>query len=346
MVERRDQSTEELQRRIGELERELVAIHGSLSWRLTKPLRTAKRLARGRRQLPSGFTTTILNGGLGNQLFQYAAGLQVATQTGTRLRVDRSMLGRDGLRPYRLDAFVEPETVIDKQFFDYATLMDEPRFAEIAADRFGAPVVRERSTGQVDELTSITGDSVLVGYWQSEHYFAGVKDEVKRQFRLRDPSSRALEIERAIESTPQSVAVHVRRGDYVTNPSAAAVLGFLGADYYRAAAEVVSAELGDVEWFVFSDDVEWCRENLLLEGPVTHVSGATNDAEDLHLISRCDHAVIANSSFSWWGAWLGESDGSLVVAPQTWTASPGALGTPNPVPERWRRVSSRPGANG
>lgn len=335
---------DDLKRRIAELERELVAVRGSLSWRITQPLRAAKRLARGRRRLPAGYTTTVINGGLGNQMFQYAAGLRVARQTGTRLRVDVTSMGEAWQRAYELEAFFKPENVVSRPKTDYALLKDEALYAEFAADRYGAPVVRERNTGRADELDDLTSDSVLVGYWQSERYIKGVEAELKQLFRARKIGARAREIERAIDSADVSVAVHVRRGDYLTNVGAMQTLGFLGAEYYRAAADLVTAELGEVSWFVFSDEPEWCRENLELEGPVTIVSGDTTGPEDMHLISCCDHAVVANSSFSWWGAWLGETDESLIVAPEVWCISPEVLETPGRVPGRWRRIGVRQGS--
>lgn len=341
MDERSDPGVEELKRRIGALEREVVAMRSSLSWRITAPLRSAKQLARGRRRLPSGFTTTVLNGGLGNQMFQYAAGLQVAHRTGTKLRVDRSILGYAGIRPYELDAFVMPEHVVAKPRVEYGALMDEIAYEEFAAERYGSPVVRERNTGRTDELSTIEGDSVLVGYWQSEDYFPDVKEEIKRLFQLNEFVDSASACASAIEQADVSVAVHVRRGDYVSNPRAAEILGFLGRDYFDAAAEVVRRELGEVEWFVFSDDPAWCRENLDFGGPTTIVSGATTGPEDIRLISLCDHAVISNSSFSWWGAWLGETEASLIVAPDRWTLTPGVYETPGRVPERWQRVTTR-----
>ena len=108
-------------------------------------------------------------------------------------------------------------------------------------------------------------------------------------------------------------------------------------EYYSNAAELIGESAGDCSYFVFSDEPDWCRENLVLPGPMEVLSGATTAAEDIHLIARCEHAIIANSSYSWWGAWLGENDSSVIVAPVKWTDEL-VHDSRDKVPDRWHRL--------
>ena len=136
-----------------------------------------------------------------------------------------------------------------------------------------------------------------------------------------------------------AVAVHVRRGDYVSEPSTHAVHGTCALDYYERAAQLIAAQSEHPHFFVFTDDPAWARAHLQLPFPSTLVSETVGerDCEDLRLMSRCQHFIIANSSFSWWGAWLGSHPGKVVVAPQRWFATD-VHDTRDIVPPGWTRL--------
>ena len=148
------------------------------------------------------------------------------------------------------------------------------------------------------------------------------------------PDAERLAAEIGSARTP--VSVHVRRGDYVTNPHAARYHGMPGVDYYERALSEISAAEPDAHFFVFSDDPSWVRDNLTFGQRLTVVDPG-RDAEDLILLSRCHHHIVSNSSFSWWGAWLSTATGKHVIAPARWYADASADSS-DLVPASWTRL--------
>ena len=176
------------------------------------------------------------------------------------------------------------------------------------------------------------GDVRLIGYWQSEKYFVDLAGTIRSDFTPAGGDATLLDRVESIES----VSIHVRRGDYATEPKVNALLGVLPPAYYEAAIERMQQLLAQPEFFVFSNDREWCKENLRIDAPHMFVTQSTAH-DDLHLMSMCRHHVVSNSSFAWWGAWLHEEPGTIVVAPERWFATPD-FDTRDLVPERWLRI--------
>ena len=179
----------------------------------------------------------------------------------------------------------------------------------------------------------------LIGYFQSERYFAGQEAKIRSELRLREPPPPEIAELAGRASASQSVALHVRRGDYVTNNRAAQVHGACSERYYDEASRGLRERHPDARFFVFSDDPAWCRSRLLgLGADAVYVAGnAARPELDLYLMSRCRHHIISNSSFSWWGAWLAEWPGQEVTAPEPWFDDP-TLNSADLVPARWRRL--------
>lgn len=140
-------------------------------------------------------------------------------------------------------------------------------------------------------------------------------------------------------SAAQAVSIHVRRGDYAQDRITQQVHGLCGLDYYDRAAQYIAAHVAAPHFFIFSDDMPWVKENLKLSFPVTFVdhNNESSDYNDLLLMSLCDHHIIANSSFSWWGAWLSDSAEKIVIAPQMWFANSNA-DTKDLLPDSWVRL--------
>ena len=271
-----------------------------------------------------------LIGGLGNQLFQYAAGRAVAQRNQTDLKLDIRGFKTYALRAYRLGLY----NVVE----DFATPQEiyrlrprrrhmirrlQHRILRQFAPPYRQPVFRERSVYAVDpDLFKLQQDVYLIGYWQSEQYFADIADRVRREFTLKqapdEPNRRMLD---QIDRT-NSVSLHVRRGDYATDPTTNRVHGTLSTTYYDDAIQYIAERVANPHFFIFSDDIPWVKENLRLTFPRTYIehNGAEQDYEDLRLMSHCQHHIIANSSFSWWGAWLSSFAGKVVVAPRQWYA--------------------------
>ncbi len=267
-----------------------------------------------------GYTNVLLRGGLGNQMFQYAAGLSVARRTGTRLRLDLTALDRDEKRQFALDQFAIDADLLHADDDEPLQYSDPRSLATYAKTRFGAAVVVQRDETFGDELSEAAANSYLVGYWQSDGYFDAASEEVRAHFELRAPSAAYTELRRRIRAE-RSAAVHVRRGDYAEDTAVQRVIGLLEPNYYRDAANELVARTNVGKFRVFSDDPGWCRSRVDLPGEVAIMSEGLTDAEELHLISACDHAIISNSSFSWWGAWLGATAKSVVIAPSRWLRS-------------------------
>lgn len=278
-------------------------------------------------------------GGLGNQLFQYAAARQIAHRTATQVEVDTSWYDK-------VRSNVTPRTFeLYGVFKDLQPLPPRRRAVlKIASSRFGralprfmrASVIRETNFSYSEQLLHATGASHIVGYWQSERYFTGVADAIRSELSaLTDGICNAELLE--ITRRANTVAVHVRRGDYVTNSSAAAHHGTCSPAYYSAAISSLSAELPDPHYVVFSDEIEWARTNLTMPVGTTYVEATASvpPIRDILLMASCAHNIIANSSYSWWGAWLGNPKRN-VIAPQVWFSS--RRETPDLLPSHWKTL--------
>lgn len=286
-----------------------------------------------------GWTTVRLMSGLGNQLFQYAAGRRVADRTGTKLRFDISFFAIEPHRHYALGDFRIRAELADGEPKTQAFIDAVDPEREYAEQRYGATFVRQGldETPPEDLLAAAPKGSYLAGYWIREDCFApDAVAAVRRELRPR--STPAIEAGASlIAAAPQSVAVHVRRGDMVTDAGSAERFGSMPARYYERAARYIAERRPGAKFFVFSDDPAWCEQTLDLPGDMRVMSGETEAFEDLALIAKCDHVVVPNSSFSWWGAWLSEGKDSLIVVPERAYRDERASNY-GAFPERWVRV--------
>lgn len=274
-----------------------------------------------------------LAGGLGNQLFQYAAARQMAHRLQTTLKLDLSYYATQQLRRYSLSPFAIQET------FATATELAEVRgkgrhkldklLLRIRQNLklfYRWTVIRESHVMPVNgRLWTETGDIYLDGYWQSEQYFLDIESLIRREFSLKTtPDPYSQEIAAQITGA-QAVSIHVRRGDYVADERTNRQHGTCSLDYYQSCVKEISQRVERPSFFIFSDDPAWARENLRFPHPITIVSredGGLQDVAELRLMSLCQHHIIANSSFSWWGAWLNPDPQKLVFAPQKWYRDP------------------------
>jgi hypothetical protein len=179
----------------------------------------------------------------------------------------------------------------------------------------------------------------LVGYWQSERYFIDSADGIRADFTLRQPLSDANAGLLKLARSGDSVGLHVRRGDFVSLNDAAQVHGLCSVDYYRRAISLIRNRCPECRFLVFSDDPQWARAGLPLDPSTIFVTGnAETPEQDLALMSACKHHIIANSSFSWWAGWLGDSPDQMVIAPAPWYASP-KLDARDLAVSRWQYIS-------
>jgi Glycosyl transferase family 11 len=290
-----------------------------------------------------------IRGGLGNQLFEYSTARSLADILRADLILDCSD-ARD--RPILLDQlqvrakFLHSRAEIRKTWLNLPGTVGRkiskgvqlllPNFVSIDGQRFC--VVEEPSTRIFEKtLTERRGRVYLRGYWQSYRYFEDNRRAIEQDLRAK-AFSRQINLDwiQRIRSAPHSVCVHIRRGDYLIRQD---TFGLCGVKYYRDAMLLISSQIREPAFFVFSDDIEWCRANLEAQN-LTYVdaNGADQAVEELELMRTCCHHVIANSTMSWWAAWLAHSPGQIVVAPDPWFISGGPPEC-DLLPRHWLRLN-------
>lgn len=278
-------------------------------------------------------------------MFQYAMGLSLAENNQTPLKLDLSQFtgyklhnGFELSKVFNCSAEIASVTQIE-------TLLGICKYSFIRRilkktylkNLRPAQYVVEPFFGYWDGV-SFLGDNVyLDGYWQSEQYFIEHEKTVREHFQFKIPlSGENLALSNQIKKS-NAVSLHIRRGDYVTNKKNA-FIGLCSLSYYQNAISYLAKKIINPVFFVFSDDIDWAKENLNLAQEhyfVGHNHGE-NSHFDMHLMSLCKHHIIANSSFSWWGAWLNPSKDKIVIAPRKWFAS--GLNDQDLVPKNWLRI--------
>jgi hypothetical protein len=282
-----------------------------------------------REKLAAPRVTSYLMGGCANQIFQYAAGLALARRLGVRLKLDVSWY----------------ETATTSQPRMYSLGLFKGVDAQVVHSLLGQIIREEEFPYKPELFENAPRKCSLVGYWQCEKYFFGLRDELREHLLPREPlPARSIAIERAIlDAGARSVFVHVRRTDFAINP----LHMVLPMDYYREATALIVAKVPDPVFFVFSDEPEWCEANFKLPYPTTIVGDFNRtighhlgrEDADLYLMRLCGHAIMANSSYSWWGAWLGaDIKGGVVIAPKIWFAPAAPYDPRDIVPSRWIRL--------
>ncbi|WP_050930373.1 alpha-1,2-fucosyltransferase [Aestuariivita boseongensis] len=276
---------------------------------------------------------TQLNGRLGNQMFQYAIARGLAARHGTSVALDpRYALKRgDGVltRVFDLDVEANPTLPPAKHenLIGYALW----RHLGLAPKR-----IQERELRYYPEFETWPDNVYLRGYWQSEKYFAAIADRIREDFTFPEFSnSQNAEMADRI-SRSMAISLHVRRGDYVDLNAH----GLCDAAYYtNALSRILEDVSGEPTVFVFSDEPEWAKVNLPLpcEKVVVDFNGSDTDFEDMRLMSLCRHNIVANSSFSWWAAWLNNHAEKRVMAPSQWLADPALQITDN-IPDGWTQI--------
>jgi hypothetical protein len=292
---------------------------------------------------------TKLMGGLGNQMFQYAAGRALAIKHSVPLLLDRSFLDRRGeglehtLRDFELDVYRTQYRIAAPDELAAAWRIEKNRLLRRVSRRFPwllqSTVFRETSTSFMPAFRQLQPPVALEGFWQCERHFIEIRKQLLEEFRPREPvhGLNADLLEKIHASA--AVSLHVRRSDYVSNPEANRFHGVCSIDYYERAAAYHAERVSDPQFFVFSDEPAWVKANIRLPYATTYVSNnkGRDSYWDMFLMRHCRRHIIANSSFSWWGAWLGEFPGKTVIAPKRWFAAPDA-GEGDIVPGDWIRL--------
>ena len=276
---------------------------------------------------------TRLWGGLGNQMFQYAAGRALALRSGVPLQVDIY----DLVNRTPQENFVHRDCDLGLLMapLDFASLADLGRAIEKPSSlltrlalRYRKELLRKNKFVENDQqfLPSLIGakkkHAYLVGYWHDERYFRDYREAIARDFAMRGEHQSDF-LEPILGS--ESVCLNVRRTDFVDIAAEREYRTECGEDYYRQAIDKVLEQHDEIQIFGFSDDVEWCENNLHLQKPVTwipHTEAGAKFGRYFWLMRQCKHFIIPNSTFAWWAAWLSENPDKMVVCPKQWYNDP------------------------
>lgn len=287
-----------------------------------------------------------LKGGLGNQLFQYACARSLALN-----------LNQDLLFYYDESILTTPrKIVIDKMFnlklkrssfLNLSIIVFFPAISffrnllAIRSLRFfrSSNFITEPSFSFWPDLFYVNNRNIyLHGYWQSYKYFSEYSKILARDFSFNDKflfKNRTNSYLKKILFA-NAVSIHLRRGDFLTNPRASKFHGVCELSYYKKSIKYILKKVKDPHFFIFSDDIKWAKANLLFgKNSFTYVEN-NSEAVDFWLMSSCKHNILANSTFSWWAAWLNKNDSKIVIAPQRWFLD-ATISTDDLIPKNWFR---------
>lgn len=274
-----------------------------------------------------GFNGLGRLGRLANQMFQYASLKGIAKNIGAEVCI-----------PYYKDSVDDGHgNLLRTELFDGFEMVNL-RSNQIGFLNNGhAPVVQERFFHFDEELFKLCPDHVsLHGFFQTEKYFKHIESEIREDFTFKDDV--LMPCKEMISNVENPLALHVRRTDYIKNSENHHVLSL---DYYKNALDFFS---GDRNIIVFSDDPEWCKEQDLFSDDRFLISENVDNRVDLCLMSLCNDFIIANSSYSWWGAWLSSNKNKKVIAPLEWFGKTGYTkehDTKDLIPNEWTRIADR-----
>jgi hypothetical protein len=285
-------------------------------------------------------------GGLGNQMFQYAVGRAISLKLHVPLKLDtRDFSAYQLHQGFELDRLFNCNAEIATNN-DLTHLLSWQK-AKLAQKLLRKPqlksfrlknLVVEPDFNYWSGINQLEGNKYLYGYWQSEKYFIELAENIREDFTFKLPlSDKNLEITELI-SQVNAVSLHVRRGDYVANTNTANTHGVCSLAYYRNAIRFIAEKVKHPYFFMFSDDIEWVKNNLEVSFPHIYVSHnvGVESYNDMRIMSMCMHHIIANSSFSWWGAWLNTNPNKIVISPEKWFAK--SVDTSDLIPKSWIKL--------
>lgn len=280
-------------------------------------------------------------GGLGNQLFQYAFGIALHHETGDQILFDKTWFDKTHTTPraYHLDKYNTNISLATKHQISW---MQKPLYLRITNPIRAFFHIKKQKRVRHEkhnivycpELFTFRGNQYYNGYYQCENYFKKYRDEILNNFKLIVPlDAKNIEMLKHIKNT-NSVSLHVRRGDYVRLADS---FGLCSLDYYKNAIKHIATHVKNPHFFLFSDDLDWVLKNLKIDFPFTAVDINHGDTEyfDLELMRNCQHNIIANSTFAWWGAWLNTNPNKIVIAPDPWLLS---IPHSDIVPPEWVKI--------
>lgn len=273
-----------------------------------------------------------ISGGLGNQMFQYAVAKAMASKKNDSFKMDLSFYTKQTFRRYELGHFnIEENIASEKECkrlrgSEGIILKIKKRLgiADVKPGSYHADSMlshRAERTEQIfrEDILRLTGDVYLDGYWQSEKYFKDTRTEINKDFTPKYGINGVVKRYLGAIQATNSVGLHVRRGDYVdNNPRIGSGLNLTKISYYLQAIKYISDRVETPVYYIFSDDLSWCKANFNCLEHKVFVEETNSAIDDMVLMKNCKHNIIANSTFSWWGAWLNANDAKIIIAPKIW----------------------------
>lgn len=269
---------------------------------------------------------TKLTGGLGNQMFQYAAGYSLTRKRKISLALDLRSYQASKYRSYELENLSVHTReapfwkIVLYKYLGFATIFSKPDF------------------DFQEEFLALPKNTYLDGYFQgfqSEKYFVEYSDEIRELFKPKILAEEKFKDLAEQIRNSNSVSIQVRRGDYLKKQK---TYNILAPEYYKKAQEIMESQVPNPTYFIWSyDDIEWAEKNIKAENIVMVSGRAIDGIDDMRLMSLCKHNILANSSFSWWAAWLNPNPNKIVIAPQKWFNDEKFI-TTTLLPEKWIKV--------
>lgn len=277
-------------------------------------------------------------------MFQYAFGRYLSIKHNTDLKLDVSDFKNYTNREFELNVFNLNLIIASES--EIQQIMKPKYFPFRGRDYFGlgnqnVVLYEDKLSFELSNFKT-KRNTYIAGYWQSEKYFNRIRDVILNDFNFGVPRNQeALYCMNQILSEVNSVSVHIRRGDYVENSDAFKFHGVLPLSYYLEAISIVMKKVKGARFYFFSDDIDWVIQNFkhLDDAEFIDFNKGKNSFEDMRLMSLCRHNIIANSSFSWWAAWLNSNPNKIVIAPKQWFADTNKNREAiDIVPERWLKI--------
>lgn len=284
-----------------------------------------------------------LMGGLGNQMFQYSFARAKSLREGRGFCLDTSFLdvkknnGEYTIRNFELDYFCLKYKILNNLWAKLYFL------ADIALRKFNikVQVISHEGSMRFDHMHLVSEAKMYIGYYQCEKYFIDYREQIVNDFQPKvamcEYSQKVLSD--IVKNYDRSVSVHIRRGDYVSLSSAVSAHGSCPREYYLKAIEKIQKKIKSPKFYFFSDDIEWVKNEFsqISEALFVEDDKSKKSFEDMHLMSKCQSNIIANSSYSWWGAWLNQNPNKIVIAPERWFNSD-HLFYGDIIPSTWMKI--------
>lgn len=281
-----------------------------------------------------------LTGGLGNQMFQYAFGYSLAQRKKSKLKFHFQHHDGNTQRQFELNIFkITGTQAIDTELkamgYPFSLINTILTKIHILKSR----LAQEKGFNFQANALLYPENAYIRGYWQTEKYFLDCASQIRKQFTFKKVLDKKNSSMLEEITKTNSVSVHIRRGDYVHDKKTMAFHGVCNLDYYKRSIKLMQKRVTNPVFFFFSDEPDWVKSNIKTDSPSYYVdwNKGLNSYKDMQLMSKCKHNIIANSSFSWWGAWLNTNPKKIVIAPRKWFNDTG-INTSDLIPDSWIKI--------